>query len=261
MTSEPLSPATAVRCWPITRPACWITLSSPHRAGRWRPTCSGSLGWQPRSASQRSSPPARKPRTVPSCTPWNRSRPRPTRAESSGTASSTPSLTLPSRRRSAPPAAVSSSPPVSAPTCAGSPLPARQPGRLPGDLRRRRGRLTHRLRARHLTAPDGKGRSHPGHHRHSDRRAHWRLPPPTPRSCALRPVHARRLPYVRLPPGSETGAESAQVSRVLRCRESHPGYDHTMRTDELSRPERSTRHVTCSCAQFCRLARRLQRRR
>jgi hypothetical protein len=26
----------------------------------------------------------------------------------------------------------------------------------------------------------------------------------------------------------------AQVSRVLRCRESDPGYDHTMSADELS---------------------------
>jgi hypothetical protein len=51
----------------------------------------------------------------------------------------------------------------------------------------------------------------------------------------------------------------ASRSQVLRCRESDRGYDHTMRTDELSRPERSTRHVTCSCSQFFRLARRLQR--
>ena len=55
--------------------------------------------------------------------------------------------------------------------------------------------------------------------------------------------------------------QAASRSQVLRCRESDPGYDHTMRTDELSRPERSTRHVTCSCSQFFRLARWLQRRR
>jgi hypothetical protein len=50
-------------------------------------------------------------------------------------------------------------------------------------------------------------------------------------------------------------------SQVLRCRESEPGYDHAMRTDELSFDERSTRHVTCSRSQFFRFARRLQRRR
>ena len=61
-----------------------------------------------------------------------------------------------------------------------------------------------------------------------------------------------RLPAVR----RCSGVEGAQG-----CRESDSGYDHTMRTDELSRPERSTRHVTCSCSQSFRLARRLQRRR
>ena len=33
-------------------------------------------------------------------------------------------------------------------------------------------------------------------------------------------------------------ASRSQVSRVLRCRESDPGYDHTMSTDELSFDQR-----------------------